>query len=714
MAHDFITRPLPKDGGAIDARNLVNFLRENQVLIWLSVLLGLVAAIGCVQWMPPLYTAHAVIEVVPTSSPLSAPGAPATENDAGSASLLKTVEQTIAGPDVLRRVIADNDLAGDPEFMPAGIPASETTLIRLLEHRISASLVRGTRLVSVEASSARPDLARRLAQSVIDEFFAQNLDSRRNEADSTRAFLTSEAKRLAGKLDDAEHRLQDYRERYGTIDPSDRKAIDDENLRHLHELLSDATGARLGLESERNQMVAALDSGDLDQLLALRSIAADPEVVEFRKQLAEETTHIAALSERYRPKHPLMVQARQKLGAIRESLTSAAHNTAQSILHAYQAAKSTEEGLRRELADAEKRPVELARLAIPYHALEREVDSDAAIYRQLLSRLKETDVVQSLVAGRSLSGSYVRLVEKPVEPERPSSPRLALILPAGLGAGLLLGLALALLRRALDDSVPSVDEAEACLGVSTLAVVPLSRQIGFHHGRLHSLGPGLPEAEAFRYLRTSLSLRLDEVGARATMFTSALSGEGKSCCSSNYAVVVAQSGLRTLLIDGDLRRPRLRQAFGLVNRQPGIADCLADPNRIGAAILNTPVPNLFVLGDCHGTPHAAELLARGRLKVIIDTALAHFDRVVVDTAPVAIVGDALHFARLIPTICLVVRARQTPRRLVRRVNQLLVDISGRPLAGVVLNKIPRDRLAGYHYYYHSSERYALSPTSVLG
>jgi capsular exopolysaccharide synthesis family protein len=303
-----------------------------------------------------------------------------------------------------------------------------------------------------------------------------------------------------------------------------------------------------------------------------------------------------------------------------------------------------------------------------------------------------------MTAGK-FSGGYVRLAVKPVAPIEPMRALWKLVLPAGFGLGGLLGGGIALLRRVLDNSVPSVDAAEALLGVSTLVVVPRSRQLRFHHGRASLIQPGAAEAEMFRSLRTTMNLRPDAASARALMFTSALPGEGKSCCASNYAVVTAHSGARTLLIDGDLRRPALRYAFDRCSEKPGLTDCLINPEHFDSAIDDTPVRHLFLLGNSYGTAHSAELLANGNLAKILELGLARFDRLVIDTAPVAVVSDALHFARLVPAVCLVVLAARTPRRVVCRVCAQLRAVSGQPVAGVVLNQIRPDHAASHYYYY---------------
>jgi len=232
----------------------------------------------------------------------------------------------------------------------------------------------------------------------------------------------------------------------------------------------------------------------------------------------------------------------------------------------------------------------------------------------------------------------------------------------------------------------------------------------FRRGRLHLPGPGESDVEAFRLLRTTLSLRDNPADQRAILFTSACPGEGKTCCAINYAATVAQSGQRTLLIDGDLRRPKLRTAFERHSNKPSLAQCLDNPALLASAIDTTSQKNLFLLGSPHGTVRAAELLAGDNLRVLLERCGELFDRIVIDSAPVAVVSDALCFARYVPSICLVVRAGHTPRRLVRRAHTLITEVAGRPLTGVVLNQIRRDRAANYGYYL--SNRYASNLTSV--
>lgn len=706
------TRSRRGDHGTIDAWTLIFLLWDNAFLIVISTLLGVTAALAYLRWTPPVYAARARLEIASNEQVLPDMQRQSAE-DVSSASLLKTVEQTIASNTVLARVVSEGQLANDPDFVRPGENPTEVALIERLRSRISVNLIRGTRLIALELTASDPARARSLLQSILDNFFSQTVEARKRVSVSAREFLVAEAARLAEKLGATELQLQQYREKHDAMAITDRQNLVIDRLRHLHTQLSDARNVRLTLESEQVQVTAALDSGNLGELLNLQGIAARPEVIELRKQLDALNTQVAAYALPYGDNHPVLKQARRQRDETDTLLRQTVLSVAESILRNYNAAKSTEELLQRELALQEQTAVALDRVAIPYHALERELQSDAALHAQVLKRLKETDITQNLIAAHNFSDSYVHVAEKPFAPPDPIRPLWKWALAVGLLGGGLLGCGLIAFRCLLDDSVASVSAVEACLGVPTLAVVPRSKQLGFRHGRVTPPGPDSTEIEPFRLLRTSLSLREENTARHhAMMFTSACPGEGKTCCAINYAAVVAQSGLRTLLIDGDLRRPKLRKAFQRFAKRATLTDCLKDPGQLGNALDETGIGNLYLLSNPVGTSHAAELLASNNLPVVLEKCLEHFDRVIIDTAPVAVVSDALCFARYVPTVCLVVHAGHTSRRLVRRAHTLITEVAGRPLAGVVLNQIRNERAATYGYYYQPTGSLANSIASA--
>ncbi len=698
----------PRNEGALDVWSIIHLFWENLWIILFCALTVTALTVFTVLRRPAEFVSTAVLEV--SETPRTYVDVEKIDGtDLNSATLLKTIEQTVASQAVLRNILVSMDLANDPTFAPDGPAAyTDTQLLELLQAKVSAQLIRGTRLIQVTARDHDPVQAQKLAQAVIDGFFARQLTLRREDTTSAHTFLLSEAKRLEQEVGAAEERLQAYQEKNQAVSLADQHNTVTQRLTDLGQQVTAARAQRLALETDQAQVAVLMARGPRD-LLNLRSIAALPEVVELQKQLNPQISQVAALSKRYREQHPTMEQATLQLRETQNSLDRTLTNSGNAIVQAYQAAQTNEQALIRELKQQEVLAMDLSRLAIAYRALEREAGSTDALYQQVLARLKTTDLSKSLVSLNAQEGNRIHLVAQPMIPSEASgiSGKVVLIMSLLGGAGL--GVIIVVIRRVLDTSLRCVDDAENFLGAPSLAAVPRSSLREGNQGLVINSHPGTVEAEAFRSLRTSLSFLLPEESLRVVMFTSAAVGEGKSYCSANYAASLAQQGRRTLLIDADLRRSALRGRYS-EPMGPGadLSDCLRDTRHFPDAVRPTSTPNLFVLGDLRGSVTGGELLAGPNLKQLIELASEKFDRVVIDTAPVTVVGDTLHIAPHATAICLVVRAGRTPRRLIRRACILL----GRPPAGIVMNQIKRGRIASYYYYSHGEDYLKAAKTAA--
>jgi succinoglycan biosynthesis transport protein ExoP len=683
---------------ALDPWKLYHLLRSHLRVLVLCAALGFIAAFAYVVHRSPVYVAQAVLEVTEeVGAQLDFDRRESA--DLNSAALLKTIEQTVASQAVLGDVLRSLKLAEDPYFAPPRPEGyTESELLSLLEERIDVGLIRGTRLILVAVRDGDPLKARRLTQAVIDSFFTQRLSARRESANHAHAFLLAEAERLEREVGAAEERVQAYQERHRSLSLANRDNLVTQRLSGLAQQLTAARAERLSLQTARDQVNAVLETRP-DELVNFREIAALDDIVELRRQYNTQAAEVARLALRYREKHPSLLQARRQLGQLGDSLRAALTDAGRAIVQAYEAARETEQALQRELDRQQDEAMELSRLAIAYRALERDARSNDVLYQQVLARLKASDLSQSLVAVSGLDRTPIQVVEQPMVPVHSDGASAKLILLGGLLGGAGLGAAFVILRRAFDPSLQSIDDAESYLGVSALAAVPRS-SLGGADLVPHS-HPATIEAEAFRSLRTSLSLLFPEGGPQVVLFTSAVPGEGKSYCSANYAAALAQQGARTLLIDADLRRPGLRTRFATHGhtRAPGFADCLRNPNRFRDAVLPTRMADLFVIGDLRGSVKGAEALSGPDFRAVLERARGVFDRIVIDTAPLTAVGDTATLAPHVGAVCLVVRAGRTPRRLVRRAAILL----GRPPTGLVLNQIKTGRAARYDYYSHGED-----------
>ena len=283
----------------------------------------------------------------------------------------------------------------------------------------------------------------------------------------------------------------------------------------------------------------------------------------------------------------------------------------------------------------------------------------------------------------------------------------------GIVAGLLLGVLLALGLNALDSSLKTVDDAEEYLHLPVLSTVPKAPK--GESVLVVSNDAKAPSAEAFRTLRTSVAMLGRAENRRTFLFTSAVPQEGKTFCSLNFSLALAQQGLKTLVIDGDLRRPAIEKSLVPDGpRRPGVTDYLTGQKKFDELVQQHGHENFFYLPAGTPAPNPAELLAQGNFDALIAEALQRFDRVVVDSAPIHAVSDTLLMVRHIQTTCLVVRSGKTPRKAVGRAVELLYKAEA-PLAGVILNLQARRRFTGgYDPYYSYSYDGKYSEKGVYG
>jgi capsular exopolysaccharide synthesis family protein len=360
-------------------------------------------------------------------------------------------------------------------------------------------------------------------------------------------------------------------------------------------------------------------------------------------------------------------------------------------------AQETEAGLMKAEAEQQKNASELGQKSIEYNGLTHEMESNRSMYQSVLNNLKQTDV------SKQWNQTPIRIVE-PAFAYGPIRPKKSLIISATATGGFMLGLAIALGLSVMDTSLKTVDEAEKLLRLPALAAVP-RRKLKTNSKRVPLPMLDDPKgsvAEAFRSLRANLSLLGRQEQRRTFLFTSAHPSEGKTFTCCNYAIVSAQMGVRTLLIDADLRRPAISQIFFGQTKKPGLADCLSGQASVQNAVLPSEVANLSILPAGSTVPNPAELLSSAEFAAVVKEAMLLYDRVIVDTAPVNAVSDTLMLAPHVQTICLVVRAGSTHGRSVMRAIKILTDIQCKP-AGIVLNYLPEHRGIGYYYYYYSGE-----------
>lgn len=683
----------------IDFRMLYYALRERAWVVGMFLLVAALATTAYLVRAPRVYEASLILQVEQEEQKILNIQR-VQQEDPTSLEFLKTVEQTLQSRTLFDRVIDTNNLATDERFSKPSDGEPRLTreqLVNRLVKMVEVKLRKGSRLIDVNVEHTDPELAARIANSLVDQFLGQNYEYNSSTADHAFNFLKNEEVRLKARLEQSERAMQEYKEETKSVSLEDRQNVVVEKLKELNQRVTEAKSIRITAETAYNQAQGL--GNNVSALMFLPAVTADPTVADIRSNIGRLESELANLRQRYKERHPRFIQVASQLAEWKNSLTNAILNIPEGIRSRYESARAAEAALEIALRDQEAAALELNKRSLVYNKLAREVDSDRALYESVLNRIKETTLT------KDIKPSKIRIVQQAQAPETPVKPHKVKVALLGALVGLGGGILLALFLSSLDRSLKTVDQTEEFLGVPVVSAIP--KFTGAPKGKrklINADDADSCEAEAFRTLRTALSMLGRKDDRRVSLFTSAVPSEGKTFCSVNYAISLAQQGLRTLIIDCDLRRPMVENTLVANNKRGfGLTDYLTGQKDFKTVVHATETENFFYLPAGTHSPNPAELLAQTGIDGLIDEALLHFDRVIVDSAPVHAVSDTLLVLNRIQTLCLVVKSGFTPRNSVLRAVQMLKE-AGAPLAGAILNQIPRSR-GGSGYYYDSYYSY---------
>lgn len=565
---------------------------------------------------------------------------------------------------------------------------------------LTVSPVKNTRLVDVRFSSPDPVLAAAIANAHVNAFIQQNLELRFTVSKDATSWLSDQLAEQRKKVEESESALQRYREQHDAVAVEDRQNIVVQKLADLNSAVTRAKTDRIDKEALYNQLKAAQGSAGID---AFPAILSNTYVQSLKGELAELQRQQARLAERYGERHSEMIKIRSVVAATEAKLQAEIGKVVESVRNEFQAAVDRERSLVSALDAQKGEALSLNRKGIEYSVLQREAESNRQIYESLLQRTKESDI------SKDLKSSNIRVVDAAEVPRAPVLPRRQRDLMMATFGGLLLALGAAFFFEYLDNRIKTPQELRSNLGLAFLGMVPA---LPSKNGAALITGEVPPSfAEAIKSVRTNVLFSSADEGLKSIAVTSAGPGEGKSAVASNLALSLAQAGLRVLIIDADMRRPRVHDIFGLTD-QPGLSNLLVGECRASEAIRqSTTTPSLWILPAGVIPPNPAELLGSKRFDQYLTTLGEQFDWVVIDSPPVLAVADASVLANLASGVVFVVGAEQTTRQAARAAIDQLHAVKAR-LVGGVLNRASLDRNPYYYSQYYRKEYvryYAQSP-----
>lgn len=588
----------------------------------------------------------------------------------------------------------------------AGETARQSRVIDAFLRNLTVTPIRNSSLVDVRFASPNAEMAAAVVNTLAKQYIEQNLDYKFRSTKEASDWLGQQVAVERKKLESSEQALQRYREKGDAVALEDRQNIVVQRLADLNAAYTKARTDRFEKEALYNQLKSLQkDRAALDTFPAILS---NTFIQQLKSQLADLQRQQAQMADRLGEKHPEMIKLNSAIQNTEAKLQGELGKVVQSVRNEFLSAQSQEKSLASELEAQKAGALALNRKGIEYGVLRRDAESNKQMYEALMQRAKETGISGELKA------SNIRVVDEAEIPRRPVRPKKARNLVLGLFGGLIAGLGLAFFVEYLDNRIKNPDEIRQVLGLSYLGLVPGMRPQDLNDGRSPVLNEPVPQnfAEAFRGIRTSVMFSSTDEGSRSVLVTSTQPSEGKSVVAVNLAMSLAQAGQRVLLIDGDMRKPRLHDLLK-VDQDPGLSSLLVGKAKANDAVHRATVTNLWVLPSGPTPPNPAELLGSTRFRDLLKTLQDHFDWLVIDSPPVMAVTDASVIAHRTTGVVFVIGSEQVNRHTAKTAIERLRD-SKATILGAVLNRVNVQQNPYYyaHYYKHEYAGYYSSEKSA--
>jgi succinoglycan biosynthesis transport protein ExoP len=567
--------------------------------------------------------------------------------------------------------------------------ASQSRVIDRFLVNLNIEAVRYSRLVDVTYRSPDPVMAAKVANALGEAYIRQNVEFTSTTTKEASTFLTEQLAQQREKLEASEQALQAYRERTNSVSLEERQNVVVQRLADLNAAVTRANTARIQKESAYNQVKIALENPAAIDTVPL--ILSNPFVQQQKTELATLQRQRAQLSEKLGPNHPDMIKVGVAIENAQARIQAEVAQIVQSMRSDYDAAVAEERSLTATLNRQKNEAQVLNRTGIEYGVLQRDNDANRQMFEALLKRTQETGISEELKAGN------IRVIDEAETPRSPVSPNTFNNLLIALLGGLTLAIGLAFAFEYGDDRIKNPDELKKSLGLPFLGMVPALFDKTITTPLITGAAPNL-FGESFRSIRTNVLFSSADEGSRLVVVTSSAPGEGKTAVSTNLSLALAQAGHRVLLIDADMRKPRVHEVFSHP-LAPGLSNLLVGDKQVSEAIRESPQPGLWLLPAGTYPPNPAELLGSKKFKDLTVFLQQYFDWVIIDTPPVMAVTDASIAANLAHGVLFVVGAEMTSRRVAQRAVEQL-EMSQAKFLGAVLNRVDLEHNAYYYSRYY--------------
>jgi capsular exopolysaccharide synthesis family protein len=706
-------------------------LRKHQWLI-LSFLFAVVTIVSIATFrMRPVYIATATIEIDrENTNLLPFQGADSYDYMMDLDNYIDTQSKILTSETLALQTIRNSGLASNPEFASNNEPSEAIATGSLANQKyppevgaflgsLSVKRIPNTRLMNVSFESTDPQIAARMVNAHLETYIEQNY--RRSYEATTQAsrWLAGQLDELKVKVEKSENARIEYERQNQIWTVDDKQTMTTQRLGDVNKEFTDAQSDRI----KKQALYEFAKAGELEAVPQLRNNAVLQDLQRKRSDLSMQYTDAV---NQYGPNFPKVQRIQAQIKDVDEQITRQSKSVIVELENDYKAALQLEE-LRSKALDQQKADTNvMSEKMVQYNILRREAEANKALYEGLLTKLKEAGI------SAGLRSSNVRVVDPAMIPSTPARPAKARNIALAFLVGLVGGIGLALLREYLDNTVKTPDDVETLGRLPSLAVVPAfgdgassKKLAGFltgassngHDKRIELVAQHLPKshvAEGFRALRTALLLSQPDRPPQVILVSSALPREGKTTVAANLAVTLAQLGDKTVLVDGDLRKPGIGRMLNLgTGKYGGLSSYLAGVSSLDLITIPYPaIPDLAVVPTGPLPPNPADLLASHRLTDAIAELRTKYKFIVIDSPPIMAATDAVILSVQADGVLLVVRSGETPKEAFTRTCDLLTSVKCH-LLGVVLNAVDTSTTDYYYSYRYYPYSYGYGPQEAL-
>lgn len=610
-------------------------------------------------------------------------------------------------------IIQSNKIDRTPEESKRLAP-----FVGIVRGGLNVEQLKQSRLIKVSFTHTNPEIAALIANGVSEQYKKYNSAKKSKRFDDTSDWLRKSTRDLETQMQKAEQELANYTRTHGIFNTEGKEDLTATKLSHLHDQAMRAETDRLIKQS----LYEEVRQGRVDRLPEAFSNLA---TAELQKKLSELTVAAAQLSARFGPENPKVSEVKLQVDALQKEILQTRGQLADRLQADFERAVRDEASLKSALSRAKAEAVQQNQTAIQFNILKQNVETAKALYTDFLQKTRQADVERVQQDTNNVNiAEPARVPGGPIGPLRFRAVLLAFVLSLAGSIGLVF------LLDHLDNTIKTVEDVSRYVRLPALGVIPAidtttGRRISGRRkqalggvqsnkqvspaarvfSQLSSPKESSSVAEAYRMLRTSILLASAGQPPKTVLVTSSQPGEGKTTTAVNTGICLSQLGATVLLIDADLRRPRIHKIFG-VNHRRGLSNYLSSNIPLRSVIQPTGIPNLYLLASGIVPPNSAELLSSEKMRYMLGKLSAHFDHILIDSPPIGSVTDPVILSRQVDGVMLIVHGGKSSREMVVHARQELANV-GAKIFGVVLNNVNMQR-DGYDYYYYRRYQYEYS------